>query len=338
MRARGGMLLAVGALALVVGPVGAARAASDPSGRVSTVSQGWWNQSAVPLPAPDDPVTGVAPLPSAPPPDVPDGVVPVTMRLGQVSRVAAIGMTLDAPPGTQVDRLVLHLPESGEPMAQQGSGAAVRACPITDFLVAEENGDPANTPAADCEVAHADGVRGDDGTWTFDLTAIGQAWASGALSVNGIRLEPIGDAPATFQVGFAGYDDATVEADLVAGSGGSDPFGDLTSGATSDFGSSFGDSTSDAAFADPGPAEVVATGAPATAKPRRTVPIAANQPATSFVGSALANALAFVGLLALGLATMLRLGAPPEATAVTARARGVARPVASTARRGGRRA
>jgi hypothetical protein len=332
------MALAAGVAALVIGPVGVALAASDSSGRVATVSQGWWNQTPVPLAVPDNPVTGLAPVPAAPTPDVPEGVLPVTMRLGEVSRVAALGMTFDAPAGTQVNRLVLRLAEAEGALAQQGSGAAVRACPITDFLVAEENGEAANTPAADCDLAQASGERADDGTWTFDLTTIGQAWASGAATVNGILLEPVGEPPATFQVGFAGYDDATIEADLVAGQGGSDPFGDLTAGSTDDFGAGF---VSDVGggFTDPGPTSGAASVAPpAAATPRRTVPIAASEPGSSFIGSAAANLLVLLGLVILGLATMLQLGSPDDPGAVATATRRVSRPVGARARMGVRRA
>jgi hypothetical protein len=334
------MALAAGVAALVIGPVGAALAASDSSGRVATVSQGWWNQTPAPVAVPDNPVTGLAPIPAAPQPDVPEGVVPVTMRLGQVSRVAALGMTFDAPAGTQVNRLVLRLPEAEGALAQQGSGAAVRACPITDFLVAEENGDAANTPAADCDVAQAAGERADDGTWTFDLTTIAQAWASGAVTVNGIRLDPVGEAPASFQVGFAGYDDATIEADLVAGQGGSDPFGDLSTGSTDDFGSGFVSDVG-AGFTDPGPTSGTASAsaaAPAAATPRRTVPIAASEPGSSFIGSAPANLLVLLGLVVLGLATMLQLGSPVDPGEAATATRRVSRPVGARARMGVRRA
>jgi hypothetical protein len=329
------MALATGAVALVIGPIGAALAATDPSGRVATVSQGWWNQTAAPLAAPANPLTGLVTIPTAPASDVPDGVLPVTMRLGQATRVAAIGMTFDAPTGTQVNRLVLRLSEADAELAQQGSGAGVRACPITDFLVTEENGEAANTPTADCDVAQAEGERGDDGTWTFDLTSIGQAWASGAVTVNGIRLDPVGDPPATFQVGFAGLDDAVVEADLVLGAGGEDPFGDLTPASTDDFG--VGSVTESATtLTDPGPV-AAPVAAPKAASPRRTVPIAAQTPGSSFIGSALATALVLLGLAVLGLATMLELGAPVEPVS-SAAIRRVSRPVGPRSGLGVRRA
>jgi hypothetical protein len=333
------MALAAGVAALVIGPVGAALAASDASGRVATVSQGWWNQAPVPVAVPENPVTGLAPAPAVPPPDVPEGVLPVSMRLGEVTRVAAIGMTFDAPAGTQVNRLVLRLPEAEGPLVQQGSGPSVRACPITDFLVTEENGEAANIPSADCEVAQATGERGDDGTWTFDLTSIAQAWASGTVTVNGIRLEPVGEAPATFQVAFAGHDDATIEADLVAGAGGADPFGDLTAGTVDDFGAGFG-GDGGSAFADPGP--TADPGAPAAssspAAPRRTLPIASESPAPGFIGSALANLLVVLGLAVLGVATMLHLGSGVDPTPAPHGTGRVTRPVGARARSGVRHA
>jgi hypothetical protein len=314
--ARRGLALVAAAVVVVAVPIGAAWAASDPSGQVSTVSQGWWNQAGPPVATPETPLGGLVAAPAVPAPDVPEGTVPVAMRLGQVQRVGAIGMTFDAPIGTRVDRLVLRLKESGDTLAQQGSGAAVRACPITDFLVPEDNGPSTNAPKADCALATVDGVRGEDGTWTFDLTPIGQAWASGALSVNGIRLEPVGAAPATFQVAFTGYADAAIEADLAPGPATVDPFAPVGSVEGAAFPSY---EPAGGAFTD------VATAPPAAPKARPTVPIVAGRPASGFVGSLLANLLLLAAALALALLTMVRIGAPAPAAATEMRRRGAGR-------------
>lgn len=298
-------------------PIGAAGAASDASGRVSAESQGWWNVAAAAVAVPATPLGGLAPVPTAPAPDVPDGVLPVSMRLGQAERVAAIGMRLDAPTGTEVKRLVLVLKESTASLAQQGSGAGVRACPVKDFFVPESNGQAANAPVEDCDLAHADGVRGADGSWTFDLTSIAQAWASGTVSANGVRFDPIGTAPATFQVGFTGYQDAVIEADLVAGAAAADPFATPTgSDAFSPSGSV--DSSSGSLGGDLGvaPAPVaVATPPTVAATVRPTVPIVAHGPSSGFIGSMLATLVLFIAIGMLGVATMLRLGAPAAALA-----------------------
>jgi hypothetical protein len=295
----------------MVAPISATSAQESAGvGVVTAVSQGWWAQTG-PLPTvPPNPLTALAPAAAAPAPDVADGVLPVAMRLGQVARVAAIGISMDAPAGSQVDRLVLHLKESGAHLAQQGSGPALRACPITDFLVPEENGDAANTPAQNCDIAHADGVRSDDGTWAFDLTAIGQAWASGAVSVNGIRIDPVGTAPATFQVGFTGYQDATFDASIKAGAAGNDAFGSSGSFGSESAYTSGSFDASTGSYADAPAAPAPAAAAPPSASPRRSaVPVVATKAAPGFTGSWLAVLLLIVGLGALGLAVAWSMGA-----------------------------
>jgi hypothetical protein len=314
---------AVGVVALVVAPISATWAqTTSPSPGVSAQSQGWWGElglGGVPS-VPSNPLAGLAPTPAPPAPDVPQGSVPVSMLAGQVNRVGAIGITMDGGVGAHVDKLILHLKESTAPLAEQGTGAAVRACPITDFLVPEDNGQAANTPAEDCDVAHADGVRGDDGTWTFDLTSIGQAWASGAVSVNGFRLDPVGTAPATFQVAFTGYKDATFEAAVVPGTsdggafGSADSSGALGSGA---FATSGGGELSDVRSTGAPPA---ATPTPSSAANRSTVPVVAMKIASGFTDSLLAIVLLVVGLGALGLAVAWSMG--PNAAADSSRRRG----------------
>jgi hypothetical protein len=190
---------------------------------ISATSEGWWNATALP----DNPLRGTVPAVKVPSPDIPEGLIPVSTRVGQPARVGAIGITFDAPRGTTTVRsLVMHLKESDAGGVQQGTGAAVRACPITSFLVPETNGDAANLPAEDCDVAHADGKRNDDGTWTFDLTSMAAAWVDpfGTITPNGVRLDPVGDAPATFQVVFTGMEDATFDADLGRATAPADPF------------------------------------------------------------------------------------------------------------------
>src|SRR5437588_4083680 len=132
--------LVVGLGALALAPVAATWADTGSSGAVQAVSQGWWSEFSGLATAPDSPLQGLAPSQPEPAPDVPDGVVPVAMRFGQVDRVGAIGITVDAPQGSTVNKLILHLNEATQPGVQQGSGAAVQACPITDFLQPENAG------------------------------------------------------------------------------------------------------------------------------------------------------------------------------------------------------
>ena len=189
-------------------------------------SEGWWNTAPADAPIELPPV-GVAPPPQLPAPDVPDDAIAVELRLGRPGRVAALGMVLTAEKGSTVTSFVLRLKEAEGSFTQRGSDAAVQACPVTSFLVPERNGSPANVPEADCEIAKAEGTRADDGTWTFDLTAIASAWLDpfGSLEPNGIRLDPVGEPPATFQVAFTGLEDAVVTADISPPAAtGEDPF------------------------------------------------------------------------------------------------------------------
>lgn len=191
-------------------------------------SEGWWN--AAPAEAPETPLplppVGVAPVPQTPTPDVPEGAIAVGARLGRPARVAALGIVLDAERGSTVTSFLLRLQEAEGTFAQQGSDPAVRACPVTSFLVPEQGGAPTNIPDADCEIASSDGTRNDDGTWSFDLTAIASAWLDpfGSVQANGIRLDPVGEPPATFQVAFTGMEDAVITADITSPAEAGDPF------------------------------------------------------------------------------------------------------------------
>jgi len=236
--------------------------------------------------------------------------VPVATRLGQAARVGAIGIVVDAAKGSKVNALTLTLkevPGSG----QEGTGAKVRACPISEFLQPEANGAPENVPPENCDVAHADGVRAADGTWTFDLTAIASAWLDpfGTVEPNGIRLDPIGDPPATFQVAFTGFEDAKLAADIVPGAPAADPF--ATGGTAGSFDSgSLGSGSTD--FSAPAAdAPVVAT--PPTAAPKggaapATEPAKASRAGDTFGNWPAAIVVLLVAAVALALATAWTLG------------------------------
>lgn len=301
------MVVALGALALA--PVAATLAQTGANG-VRSDSEGWWNVGpATPVTLPPSPL---GPLPAAPAPDVPDGSVPVAMRLGQPARVGAIGIVLDAQKGAKVNKLVLTLKEA-EATGQQGTGAKVRACPVTSFLVPESNGAPDNVPEENCDVAHADGVRNPDGTWTFDLTAIASAWFDpfGQVEPNGIRLDPVGDPPATFQVAFTGMEDATFDADIAPGGPAADPFATGgTAGGSFDSGS-LGGGTSDFTAPSVEAPPVAAPSTPAAgAKPPtpRAAPVADSRAGDTFGNWPVAVVLLVAAALALALLTGWSLG------------------------------
>jgi hypothetical protein len=299
--------LAVGLAALVAAPLAGTGTADDLTGGVTAADQGWWSALSGVGTQPGSPIAGVVPAQKAPAPDVPDGVLPVSVRAGQVDRVSGLGISIDAPVGSTVRKLVLHLKEA--PSASQGVGAAVVACTIDDYVQADTNGYSYNTPADDCQTAHADGARASDGTWTFDLSALASSWQlDGSGSLHWIRLDPKGAAPATFQVGFTGKQDATFDADIVPGSGDlNGGFGSF--GSDSAFGSSFGGS--DSAFstpASPAPATPDVPSANGAKRTPPTVPAVATGTGHTFGDSALGTMLLIVGLLALALAAAWTMG------------------------------
>lgn len=320
--------MAVVLAALAVAPVTGSTAQT--SGGASVQSQGWWNAGAQPLDAPRaTPLGGVAPPVTLPTPDVPEGSVPVAMRVGQPSRIGAIGIVLDAPKGSVANSVVLRLKEAAA--GQQGSSPAVRACPITTFLVPEQGGPSANIPEADCDAASADGERADDGTWTFDLTSIAAVWLdpNGVIQASGVRLDPVGEPPATFQVAFTGIADAVLDADVTPGSdaagdafstGGSFDSGSSSGGGSFDSGSSFGGGSVDSSFgggssdfAAPSaevPEVPTAAAAPtATSAPSRTLPVAnASRAGKTFGNWPLSVVLLLAAALALALAMGVTLG------------------------------
>lgn len=123
---------------------------------------------------------------------VPDGTLPVGTRLGQVDKASFVRLDGDA------TTLVLAEEPSGA-RASVGD-PAVQACVIVAddaAWTAAEGMSFDDAPAWDPN-ACADGVRGDDGTWTFDL---------GTLALHagdaGFALVPTADAPVDFQVAFA---------------------------------------------------------------------------------------------------------------------------------------
>jgi len=282
-------------------------AAADDGG-VAANAQGWWD---VLTSLPQTPLGANVPSLGAPTADVPEGVIPVTMRLGQPARVAAIGITMTATPGATVNKLIMTLKASDASGAQQGTGGSVKACPITSFLVPEENGKAADAPEADCSLAEAVGEAGDDGTWTFDLTKIAQVWLDPfqGVPIQGLRLDPVGDAPATFQVGFTGYQDATFDADIVAGAGagGDDAFtsGDLGGGSAGSF--SGGDFSAPTATLPPAP-RGEAEGQ--TAAPRqRVAPVAASRAGDTLGNFPLSILPATLGTILIAILASLSLGA-----------------------------
>ena len=209
MKHRLGIGLVCALLAVTVAP---ARA----EGTATADKEGWWSSTGQAVPDADVPDT------------VPEGAIGIAATGGQVTKVAAIGVVLDAAKGSTVQTFTLTMKEAEGTGAQQNSdGAAIVACPVTDFFSGESNGKLADAPAADCEAAMSEGERTDDGTWTFDLTAIADAWLDpfGTIAANGLRFDP-GDG--TFQVSLTGMEDAVFDIALSAPEEDADPFDSST--------------------------------------------------------------------------------------------------------------
>lgn len=145
---------------------------------------------------------------------------------------------------------------------------------------------------------------------------IAAAWVDpfGTLTPNGVRLDPIGDAPATFQVVFTGMEDATFDADITEGAAAADPFASDSSSAGGSSGGSFSSGSSFAAPSASVPTVTTApTAAPAPSKPRKTAraaPIAVSRHAGETFGNLpFGSLLLLVGVLLLAGLTSWSLGA-----------------------------
>lgn len=206
------------ALALVLAvPAGAL---ADTEG--ATIDKtGWWNRASSSTPTPAGPVT----LP--PPPGVPEGDLTVGRLGDEATAISAIGIQPEEGPGATVESFTLTLREDPDARANQSPDEAViLACPITSFWAGGENGSWDTRPEYDCDVASAAGVRSDDGTWTFDLAAIGALWFDtfGTIRADGVALVPDDSTEGSFQVVWQGGDAIDVVLRAEPGEAPEDPF------------------------------------------------------------------------------------------------------------------
>lgn len=145
-------------------------------------------------------------LPVAPPTTVPVDSLAVGHNLAQPDKVSAVGITLQAAAGATVHTLSLTLKEAEGAGANIGSdGAGVVACPITGPWEPVVNGNWADVPTYDCELAKIAGKRSPDAMWSFDLSPIGEQWldADFPLEQAGVLLL-IEQATQPVQVSFRG--------------------------------------------------------------------------------------------------------------------------------------
>jgi hypothetical protein len=174
-RARLGVL-ALAVSFLVSASVAPAQAAESRGG---VTHDGWWNrlqgpQEGEPAGNPIRPFVPALPKP----PSVPEDAISAGATGGQADKVAAIGIDIALADGATLGGLTLRLLESGASGANIGADKAkVLACPATEPWGPAQNANWQDRPVGDCSIGSAEGVRGEDGTWTFDLAAIGRLWA-----------------------------------------------------------------------------------------------------------------------------------------------------------------
>jgi hypothetical protein len=307
---------------------------------------GWWHSKNVATSTPAANVT------VPPPPGVPAGTLAVGAQNGEPDRLTAIGIVPDATAGDTVTSFTLTIKEAGPPATGfNGTAAKIVACPITSFWVGGENGTWDTRPAYDCTLASAAGTRADDGTWTFDLLAIGQTWLdpAGTVAPDGIVLVEDVASPDSFQTVFATSGDGALVVDLqyqpaATGDGTSGDGGSLDGG-TSDgsFDSGSGSGSFDVPSFGSGDIPVGGLPAPGVVTPEPGATPQADGPATArpiahqspnvlgnLPGGVAVLVPAFILLLGL---LSYSLGPAGEPVAVT-RQRGVSRALAARARAG----
>jgi hypothetical protein len=211
-------VLALGLLFLLNASAVPAQAAES---RGAATQDGWWNRLQGPQEGEPDgnPIRPI--VPAVPkPPNVPADAIAAGVTAGQVDKVAAVGIDLALADGATVDGLVLRLKESDANGANVGADKAkVVACPATGPWGSGQNAAWRDRPVVDCSLGSAEGVRAADGTWTFDLAAIGRLWADpfAPLAAYGVALsvDPAGSPPSV-QVSWLNLDTGSVAVELAA--------------------------------------------------------------------------------------------------------------------------
>ncbi|MBW3536297.1 MAG: hypothetical protein KY395_00825 [Actinobacteria bacterium] len=342
------VLVALAAI-LVLSPLSPSGAqVATGSEAVTADKTGWWNSlQGIESGTPAAPLGGVTPGVPQQATGVPPGDFASALRLGEVDKVSAVGITVDALPGATVEEFTMTLTESADPAASNSGSAvaAITACPIVAFWVEAENARFNGRPEANCELASAPGERDEEGRWKFDLKAYGQELLSptSTLGQHGVLLMPVGGPPATFQVTWAGLASETPPQFTFRATGGSEPEDPFAVGGQSfdsggDFGgtTTFGDDIRTDSFGS-GTGGDFATGQATVPEPpaepapvEETQPTAAGRSVGEQVGNIMGNipliaVLGFLGLLALLVVAGLALGRPMTAEAAVTRRGGVTR-------------
>jgi hypothetical protein len=212
---------------LVVAPVRPAAAyevgggTGDPAGAgtARATQDGWWNRLQGPQegePEGNPLRPALPPLPA--PPTVPGDATAVAVADGQPVLVAAVGIEVTLPAGGLVESLKLVLTEA--PSGNVNSaGAKVLACPAIIPWGPAKNAAWRDRPQADCSLFRVEGVRAEDGTWTFDLTGLASQWVDpfAPLAQNGVVLGlDATTSPAPVQVAWSDFDTGKVVVEMVA--------------------------------------------------------------------------------------------------------------------------
>ncbi|MEO7430262.1 MAG: hypothetical protein ABIY48_12865, partial [Acidimicrobiales bacterium] len=225
----------IAAAAVVLVSAAMAQAGDGISATGASVDKvGWWHSKNTTTSTPAANVT------VPPPPGVPAGTLAVGAVNGEPDRITAIGILPEATAGDSITSFTLTIKEAGGTAAGfNGTAAKMVACPITAFWVGGENGTWDSRPTYDCALASAPGARAADGTWTFDLLPIGQAWVdpAGTVAADGVVLVEDVASPDGFQTVFATSGVGALVVDLA-----------FTSGTPTDDGGTVVDSTDSGSF------------------------------------------------------------------------------------------
>ncbi|MCU1451681.1 MAG: hypothetical protein JWP02_3851 [Acidimicrobiales bacterium] len=190
MARRWGLLVAGAVLVTSLFP--ALAPAQSNSAGVPVTGGSWYWQEQVGTVEPGGGLPPVAPPGALPTPDVPAGDFPVSVVAAQPDKETFLQLDTSAiAAGSTVSSLVLTLHEDATGGNVAADTAKIEARAVTSFFAAGDSGKPwAGRPAYDTTGPAVAGKRAADGTWTFELAPIAQAWANGAPANSGLALVP----------------------------------------------------------------------------------------------------------------------------------------------------
>lgn len=181
-------------LVVVAGWVSSPIPASAASAPVSKGSW-YWREQIKSLDTPAGPVA--SPTGPITPPDVPRGDLAVATQGGQSDKETYLHVdTSQIPAHSTIKAFSLTLKEDPGGGNSNTSGAKIVVLAVTGFSSdGVQAGAWADRPAVATTGASPPGVRGADGTWTFDIAPIVSRWSDGSLANNGVALVSASGAP-----------------------------------------------------------------------------------------------------------------------------------------------